>query len=640
MKRRDFLKTTAAVAGASVASRLGFAKNTTEPGPQPNILFILVDELRWPTVFPMGVNDAENYFKRFMPNLYKHIWKKGVKFSNYYTAACACTPSRGTIITGLYSHQSWLIGTITTNPNVPVLNPAYPTFGKLLQAAGYTTPYFGKWHVSVPNGPSDTAPYGFAWDSPPDPTGYNLQGTYGAPAMPPDTPVFNNDAYTTGQAIAYLENVKTTDAPWCLTVGYVNPHDREFFPAGTEFLTFTNLFASYNQNKPTSAQLKQVVDYTNTPPIVNWDTNATKSPPPFGYPNLPPNWQDPSNYAAAGKPTTHTYMQLLQEAVWGGVTANQSQQGFQVLPYPDGPQGPTGFGVGFAPFTYWQRGLDSYTQITKFLDDQIGDLLGELNKLPQSIIDNTVIIFASDHGEYNGAHGFVQGKIGTVYEECMHIPLIVMDPSGRFTDDTNVIRTGLCSSVDLLNMFVTLGNKGDTTWLTQSPYNQIYNNRHDMYSMLKSRFAPGRSYLLFATDEIAPGYFNFNGSPTNILALRTEDTKVGAYYDWFPLSTKINPATVQLEFYDYSTKAGQLELNSDPDDPRAEQGYDALVNNYLPNELAAHLPGSPLDPTSLRFQQIKSEIAHVAFRDLIAHQPPPTWQSGGLRTLLGYGGQF
>ncbi len=86
MKRRDFLKSTAAVAGASMASRLGIAQ-TSEPGPKPNIVFILVDELRWPSVFPIGVNDAEDYFKRFMPNLYRHIWKKGVKFSNYYTAA-------------------------------------------------------------------------------------------------------------------------------------------------------------------------------------------------------------------------------------------------------------------------------------------------------------------------------------------------------------------------------------------------------------------------------------------------------------------------------------------------------------------------------------------------------------------------
>ena len=59
------------------------------------------------------------------------------------------------------------------------------------------------------------------------------------------------------------------------------------------------------------------------------------------------------------------------------------------------------------------------------------------------------------------------------------------------------------------------------------------------------------------------------------------------------------------------------------------------------NELAAPLPGNPLDPNSLRFQQIKSEIAHVAFRDLIENEPDSTWQTGnGLRLLLGYGGPF
>jgi arylsulfatase A-like enzyme len=637
MKRRDFLKTTAAVAGASVANRLGFSQNITEPGTKPNVIFILVDELRWPSVFPLGIDSAEEYFKRFMPNLYKHVWKRGVKFSNYHTAACACTPARGTIITGLYSHQSWLITTILNNPNLPVLNPAFPTFGKLLQAAGYSTPYFGKWHVSVPNGPSDTAPYGFDWNSPPDPTGSNLQGTYGAPAT--DTaPAFHNDAYTTSQALTYLQNVKTTDAPWFLTVGYVNPHDREFFPAGTEFLTYTNLFANYNQNKPTSAQLKQVIDYTNTPPIVDWNTNHLKTPPFYPYPLLPPNWQNPNNYAALKKPTTHTFIQQFQEAVWGGITPDPFQPGFRVSPYSNEK---LGIGVGYAPFHYWQRGLNSYTQVTQIVDQQIGAVLDQLHHLPPSVVENTVIIFASDHGEYSGAHGLVQGKIGTVYEEATHIPLIVMDPSGRFTGDTNTIRTGLCSSVDLLNMFVTLGYKGDTTWLTQFPYNQIYNNRHDMYSMLKSRWAPGRSYVLFATDEIAPDFYNFNGAPTNILALRTNDTKVGVYADWKPLSVNIDPTTVQLEFYDYSTKAGQLELNSRPNDPRAQQGYEALINNYLPNELAAPLPGNPLDPNSLRFQQIKSEIAHVAFRDLIKNEPDSTWQTGnGLRLLLGYGGPF
>ncbi|RZU39153.1 hypothetical protein [Edaphobacter modestus] len=73
----------------------------------------------------------------------------------------------------------------------------------------------------------------------------------------------------------------------------------------------------------------------------------------------------------------------------------------------------------------------------------------------------------------------------------------------------------------------------------------------------------------------------------------------------------------------------------------AEQGYEALVNNYIPNELAAPLPGNPLDPNSLRFQQLKSEAAHLIYRDLIKNESDSTWRTGsGLRHLLGYGGQF
>jgi uncharacterized sulfatase len=44
----------------------------------------------------------------------------------------------------------------------------------------------------------------------------------------------------------------------------------------------------------------------------------------------------------------------------------------------------------------------------------------------------------------------------------------------------------------------------------------------------------------------------------------------------------------------------------------------------------------------LRFQQLKSEAAHLLFRDFIKNQPLTTWQpgGGGLRKFLGFGGQF
>ena len=117
---------------------------------KPNILFVLVDEMRYPTNFPEGIADAPEFFERYMPNIYK-LWKRGVKFSNYHTAANACSPARGTIISGLYSQQTGVGCTNTQVPTqppydhergfdpsiAPTLDPAFPTYGKLLRDLGY-----------------------------------------------------------------------------------------------------------------------------------------------------------------------------------------------------------------------------------------------------------------------------------------------------------------------------------------------------------------------------------------------------------------------------------------------------------------------------------------------------------------------
>ena len=119
MKRRDFLKSTAAVTGGIFTGlHTSAAQHSASPvpGPQPNILFILVDELRYPTVFPANINTPDDFLANYMPNVYKKLWQNGVKFGNHNTAANACTPSRGVLITGLYSRQNWLITTILSTP--------------------------------------------------------------------------------------------------------------------------------------------------------------------------------------------------------------------------------------------------------------------------------------------------------------------------------------------------------------------------------------------------------------------------------------------------------------------------------------------------------------------------------------------
>ena len=59
---------------------------------KPNIILITVDQLRFPMHFQsLGINSADEFVAKYMPNLFKYLWKDGVKFSNYYTAASDCT---------------------------------------------------------------------------------------------------------------------------------------------------------------------------------------------------------------------------------------------------------------------------------------------------------------------------------------------------------------------------------------------------------------------------------------------------------------------------------------------------------------------------------------------------------------------
>jgi arylsulfatase A-like enzyme len=281
MDRRKFLKQAASAGGAVAASapfsnRSKASEASAAPkraGQQPNLLFILVDELRYPRVFPGGVSDAGEFLLQFMPHTYS-LWQRGVKFAGHYSASTACTPARGTLVNGLYSQQNWLLLTILSKPGLPVspqprLRPEFPTYGKLLRQAGYQTPYIGKWHLSVPpSAPDRLEEYGFAGLTYPDPTGSNLQGTIGDEAAG-----YLNDADIATQAANWLVRRKPSEGPWCLTVGFVNPHDKEFFPAGTEFQTFTNLFASGSYNPQ---GLTQFINYSTDPVMYDWNTNPLK----------------------------------------------------------------------------------------------------------------------------------------------------------------------------------------------------------------------------------------------------------------------------------------------------------------------------------------------------------------------------
>lgn len=93
---------------------------------RPNIVEIVVDDVR-----------AADLAR--MPLLQSKVRNQGVLLTNYITQNPVCSPSRASMLTGLYSHSHG----VTINGRL--LNEATPTIPQALQAAGYETGHFGKW---------------------------------------------------------------------------------------------------------------------------------------------------------------------------------------------------------------------------------------------------------------------------------------------------------------------------------------------------------------------------------------------------------------------------------------------------------------------------------------------------------------
>jgi len=113
----------AMVTGSAMAAQSEPTRKGTARAGAPNVILILVDEMRFPMTFPAGIKTPEQFLEKFMPNLGK-LWKRGVKFSNHYTAGTACSPARASLVTGLYPHQNWCLQTRKGNlPASPTVIP-------------------------------------------------------------------------------------------------------------------------------------------------------------------------------------------------------------------------------------------------------------------------------------------------------------------------------------------------------------------------------------------------------------------------------------------------------------------------------------------------------------------------------------
>ncbi len=203
---------------------------------QPNIVLILVDD--------MGYSDIGCYGSEIStPNL-DRLASEGTRFTQYYNCA-RCCPSRASLLTGLYPHQTG-VGFMVGDNDYPAyrgfLTDNCLTLGEVLKTAGYQTLYSGKWHTggTLDRGTPEAAQqWDFTDPTKPTPFTRGFDRWYGTPVgatsffniplvednqlIPLPENFFTTDSYTS-RGIDYISDAEAEGKPWFLHLCYNAPH--------------------------------------------------------------------------------------------------------------------------------------------------------------------------------------------------------------------------------------------------------------------------------------------------------------------------------------------------------------------------------------------------------------------------------
>jgi len=315
---------------------------------QPNIVVVLVDDLRWDDIAAAGHPFVET------PNIDK-LASQGARFLNAFATTPLCSPSRAAILTGTYVHTNGILDNTARDSASYLLS----TFAIPLKAAGYQTGFFGKWHMGNDDG---QRPGWTRWVA--------MKGQ--------------------GEAVNPKLNVDGTRGE---VKGYV-----------TDVLTdYVDTFVRANATKPFMVFLAHKAMHPNVMQQ-NDGSRAVLTSQPEGFVPAP---RHAGRYANAVVPRRPNALAPI-------INKPALQRRIDTLP-PLSPSTGTS-----------DRNIRARLEMLLAVDESLGRLVKTLEEV--GALDNTIIVFTSDHGYFYGEHGLDEER-RLAYEETARIPLIIRYPA-------------------------------------------------------------------------------------------------------------------------------------------------------------------------------------------------------------------
>ncbi len=374
INRRTFIKELS-VASAGTISLLG--TNTLALGQnanpvlgkepkKPNILLLMTDQQRWDAMGCSG-----DWIQT--PNL-DRIASEGVRFTNCVTTSPVCVPARLSLATGLYPHNTGV-----WNNGKHKLAPETPTWMQVVRDAGYRTSLFGKTHLHTNNGDLRKREH--------------LMNAYGL-----DDVNEIGGPRANRKCLSYMTEMWEEKGLW---KAYRDDY-QERFQTKAHMVRPSPLGLENDADVYVGQQAKQYLqNYNRQEPWFCWVS--------FGGPHEP--WDCPEPYASMYNP--NEMPKPVNRPVKGtrpvGSLDNLMKNKKKSPKFDDGDVA---------------KMRADYAGNVTLIDDQIGEILDTIQERGE--LENTVIVFCSDHGEMNGDYGLIYKS--NFLNGAVRIPFLVRTP--------------------------------------------------------------------------------------------------------------------------------------------------------------------------------------------------------------------